>query len=239
QVIIDQFLASAETKWRRLSGLALLLPHGFEGMGPEHSSARLERFLELAADSNMQIVVPSTPAQYFHVLRRQVLRPWRKPLIVMTPKSLLRLPQAVSTLEQCALGRFEKVIPDVQKDRPGVEGVLVCSGKLYYELAAERDALSRQDVAIVRMEQLYPLPVERLRAALSRYPDGTPVYWVQEEPENMGAWHFLMSRFGGELFDRLPFSGIYRRASPSPATGSASSHKLEQKELLMQAFGCI
>lgn len=239
QVIIDQFLASAETKWRRLSGLVLLLPHGFEGMGPEHSSARLERFLELAADSNMQIVVPSTPAQYFHVLRRQVLRMWRKPLIVMTPKSLLRHPQAVSTLEQCALGRFEKVIPDVQKDRPGVEGVLVCSGKLYYELAAERDGLSRQDVAIVRMEQLYPLPVERLRAALSRYPDGTPVYWVQEEPENMGAWHFLVSRFGGELFDRLPFSGIYRRASPSPATGSASSHKMEQKELLMQAFGCI
>ncbi len=239
QVIIDQFIASAETKWQRLSGLVLLLPHGFEGMGPEHSSARLERFLALSADCNLQVVVPSTPAQYFHVLRRQVLRPWRKPLVVMTPKSLLRHPKSVSSLDQLAAGRFEKVIPDVTKDRPNVEGVLVCSGKLYYELAAEREELGRQDVAIVRMEQLYPLPMERLKAALARYKDGTPVYWIQEEPENMGAWRFLLARFGGELFDRLPFSGIYRRASPSPATGSASSHKMEQKELLMQAYGCI
>jgi 2-oxoglutarate dehydrogenase E1 component len=239
QVIIDQFIASAETKWRRLSGLALLLPHGFEGMGPEHSSARLERFLALSAESNMQIIVPSTPAQYFHALRRQVLRPWRKPLVVMTPKSLLRHPQAVSSLDECALGRFHKVIPDVMENRPNVEGVLICSGKLYYELALERQDLGRQDVAIVRMEQLYPLPMEPLKAALVPYRDGTPVYWVQEEPENMGAWRFLLARFGGELFDRLPFSGIYRRASPSPATGSASSHKMEQKELLMQAFGCI
>jgi 2-oxoglutarate dehydrogenase E1 component len=239
QVIIDQFIASAETKWKRLSGLVLLLPHGFEGMGPEHSSARLERFLALAAESNMQIMVPSTPAQIFHALRRQVLRAWRKPLVVMTPKSLLRHPQAVSTLEDCAAGEFRAVIPDVQPERPNVEGVLICSGKLYYELATERQELGREDVAIVRMEQLYPLPMERLKEALAPYRDGTPVYWVQEEPENMGAWRFLLARFGGELFDRLPFSGIYRRASPSPATGSASSHRMEQKELLMQAFGCI
>jgi len=239
QVIIDQFIASAETKWNRLSGIVLLLPHGFEGMGPEHSSARLERFLSLAAECNMQIINPTTPAQYFHALRRQVLRPWRKPLVVMTPKSLLRLPKAVSTLADCAKGHFEKIIADENPERPNVDGVLLCTGKLYYELEKEREDRGRQDVAIVRMEQLYPLPFPQLKAALAPYKDGTPVYWVQEEPENMGAWRFLLARFGGELFDRLPFAGVYRRASPSPATGSASAHKLEQKELLMQAFACI
>jgi 2-oxoglutarate dehydrogenase E1 component len=239
QVIVDQFIASAETKWQRLSGLVLLLPHGFEGMGPEHSSARLERFLALAAENNIQVIVPSTPAQYFHALRRQVLRPWRKPLVVMTPKSLLRHAKCVSSLDQCAGGRFETVLGDAAGNRPNVDGVLICSGKLYYEFEAEREDLGREDVAILRLEQLYPLPMQPLKEALSGYRDGTPVYWVQEEPENMGAWRFLLSRFGGELFDRLPFSGIYRRASPSPATGSASSHRMEQKELLMQAFGCI
>jgi 2-oxoglutarate dehydrogenase E1 component len=239
QVIIDQFIASAETKWSRLSGLVMLLPHGFEGMGPEHSSARLERFLELASENNMQIIQPTTPAQYFHALRHQVVRPWRKPLVVMTPKSLLRHPKAVSSLSECATGEFRRVIPDADPQRANVEGVLMCSGKLYYELDQERDALGRHDVAIVRVEQFYPLPMEALRKALAPYRDGTPVYWVQEEPENMGAWRFLLARFGGELFDRLPFSGVFRRASPSPATGSASSHKMEQKELLMQAFGCI
>jgi 2-oxoglutarate dehydrogenase E1 component len=239
QVIVDQFIASAETKWKRLSGLTMLLPHGFEGMGPEHSSARLERFLTLAADCNIQIMDPTTPAQYFHALRRQVLRPWRKPLIIMTPKSLLRLPQAVSTLDDCATGGFRKVIPDTRPESPPAEGVLLCTGKLYYELEKERDELGRQDVAIVRLEQIYPVPWEDLKETLEPYKDGTPVYWVQEEPENMGAWRFLLARFGGELFDRLPFSGVFRRASPSPATGSASAHRMEQKELLMQAFGCI
>ncbi|MGD9719641.1 MAG: 2-oxoglutarate dehydrogenase E1 component [Pirellulales bacterium] len=239
QVIIDQFIASAETKWNRLSGLVLLLPHGFEGMGPEHSSARLERFLTLASDCNLQIMSPTTPAQYFHALRRQVLRPWRKPLVIMTPKSLLRLPQAVSSLDDCAIGQFEKVIPDVDPQRANVEGVLMCCGKVYYELVKEREELERHDVAILRLEQLYPLPWNQLKSALAPYRDGTPVYWVQEEPENMGAWRFLRARFGSELDDRLPFSGVFRRASPSPATGSASAHKLEQKELLMQAFGCI
>lgn len=239
QVIIDQFIASAETKWNRLSGLVMLLPHGFEGMGPEHSSARLERFLTLASECNMQIMNLTTPAQYFHALRRQVLRAWRKPLVMMTPKSMLRHSEAVSTLEDCATGEFQKVIPDVQPDRPNVEGVLLCSGKLYYELVKERQELEREDVAIVRLEQLYPLPFAQLKEALAPYADGTPVYWVQEEPENMGAWRFLLARFGGELYDRLPFSGVFRRASPSPATGSASAHRLEQKELLMQAFGCI
>ncbi|HTU25483.1 MAG TPA: 2-oxoglutarate dehydrogenase E1 component [Pirellulales bacterium] len=239
QVIIDQFICSAETKWQRLSGVVLLLPHGFEGMGPEHSSARLERFLTLTADHNIQVVVPTTPAQYFHCLRRQVLRPWRKPLVVMTPKSLLRHPKAVSPREEFTTGKFQRVIPDADPARKDVEGVLLCSGKIYYELDKERQDLGRRDVAIVRMEQLYPLPMQELTAALAPYKDGTPVYWVQEEPENMGAWRFLLARFRYELFDRLPFAGIYRRASSSPATGSASSHKMEQKELLMQAFGCI
>jgi 2-oxoglutarate dehydrogenase E1 component len=237
QVIIDQFIASAEAKWRRLSGLVLLLPHGFEGQGPEHSSARLERFLELGADHNMQVVHPSTPAQYFHLLRRQVLRRWRKPLIVMSPKLILR--KNISPLDELTSGTFRRVIPDVDPHRPHVEGVLMCSGKIYYELVKEREDLGRQDVAIVRMEQIYPLPLAELKDALAPYPDGTPVYWVQEEPENMGAWRFLLARYGADLFDRLPFSGIYRRCSSSPATGSKSSHLMEQKELLMQAFGCI
>jgi 2-oxoglutarate dehydrogenase E1 component len=238
QVIIDQFIASAETKWRRLSGIVLLLPHGFEGMGPEHSSARLERFLELAADHNLQIVTPTTPAQYFHCLRRQVVRPWRKPLVVMTPKSLLRSPDAVSTLAECAQGRFQRVIADSDPRRKA-EGILLCGGKVYYELAQERQDRARADVAIVRVEQLYPLPIDQLREVLSAYQNGTPVYWVQEEPENQGAWRFLLSRLGESLFDRFPLSGIFRRAAASPATGSSSAHRLEQKELLMQAFGCI
>ena len=239
QVIIDQFITSAETKWQRLSGLVMLLPHGFEGMGPEHSSARLERFLTLTADHNIQVVDPTTPAQYFHCLRRQIVRPWRKPLVVFTPKSLLRHARAVSKLEEFTTGGFRRVIPDSDPNRENVEGVLLCSGKIYYELEKEREDLGRRDVAIVRMEQLYPLPIAELTAALSPYKDGTPVYWVQEEPENMGAWRFLLARFRYELFDRWPFAGIYRRASSSPATGSASSHKMEQKELLMQAFGSI
>jgi 2-oxoglutarate dehydrogenase E1 component len=239
QVIIDQFIASAEAKWRRLSNLTLLLPHGFEGSGPEHSSARLERFLELGADMNWQIIYPTTPAQYFHALRRQVIRKWRKPLIVMTPKWMLRHAPCSSPLDDLTHGPFQRVIPDLNPTNAQIEGVLLCSGKIYYELAKERDDLGRHDVAVVRVEQLYPTPMEPLRRALERYPDGTPVYWVQEEPENQGAWRYMFCRFGTELFDRLPFSGVYRRASSSPATGSENAHKLEQKELLMQAFACI
>lgn len=239
QVIIDQFIASAESKWRRLSNLTLLLPHAFEGMGPEHSSARLERFLQMGADMNWQIVYPTTPAQYFHVLRRQVIRRWRKPLVVMTPKSLLRYAPCSSSLEDCSHGTFQRVIPDTHAADQQIDGVLLCSGKIYYELLKEREDLGRHDVAIVRVEQLYPTPMDPLRQALERYPDGTPVYWVQEEPENQGAWRYMFCRFGPDIFDRLPFSGVYRRASSSPATGSENAHKLEQKELLMQAFACI
>ena len=236
QVIVDQFIAAAEDKWRRLSGITLLLPHGFEGSGPEHSSARLERFLSLAAEDNMQIVQPTTPSQLFHCLRRQVLRRWRKPLIVMTPKSLLRHPRATSSLDELAAGRFERILADEIQETREITRVLMCTGKIYFELERERSRLERKDVAILRIEQLYPLPNETLEAALKPYRDGIPVYWVQEEPENMGAWFYLKIRFGDALLGRLPLMGITRPASASPATGSHSSHKKEQDKLIAAAF---
>ncbi len=238
QVIIDQFIVSAEDKWRRLSGIVLLLPHGLEGQGPEHSSARLERFLALAAEDNIQVVSPTTPAQYFHCLRRQALRHWRKPLIVMTPKSLLRHPAAVSPLADLAGKTFCEILPDDGTAEPEkISRVLLCNGKVYYDLVRRRDELHRHDVAVVRIEQLYPFPTEALQGALAAYADGTPAVWVQEEAENMGAWRFLRVRLGEMLFGRLPFAGVSRPASASPATGSASSHKLEQEKLLNEAFG--
>lgn len=236
QVIIDQFIVSAEQKWHRLSGIVLLLPHGFEGMGPEHSSARLERFLSLGAENNIQVVNPTTPAQYFHLLRRQVVRRWRKPLIVMTPKSLLRHPLAVSSLEECASGSFRPVIGDETTRDGACTRVLLCSGKIYYELAKRREESRRDDVAIVRVEELYPTPAEALWLALTSCRDGTPALWVQEEPENMGAWHHMRLFFGQALFGRLPLSVVSRAASSSPATGSASSHRLEQQEIIERAF---
>jgi 2-oxoglutarate dehydrogenase E1 component len=237
QVAIDQFIASAEDKWDHLSGIVLLLPHGFEGQGPEHSSARLERFLILAAEDNMQVVCPSTPGQYFHVLRRQVHRPWRKPLVVMAPKSLLRLPEAVSSLEDLSRGRFRRILGDELTRPNAVTRVLLCSGKVYYDLDARRRALECEDVAIVRLEQLYPLSEEELAEALAPYEAATRMIWVQEEPENMGAWRYLFARFGHELFGRWPFCGVFRTASSSPATGSSASHKLEQAQILDIAFG--
>jgi 2-oxoglutarate dehydrogenase E1 component len=237
QPIVDQFIAAAEDKWRRLSGVTLLLPHGMEGQGPEHSSARLERFLELAADDNLQVVQPTTPAQFFHCLRRQVLRRWRKPLVVMTPKSLLRNPRMVSSLDDFATGRFERILPDTaQRDNASITRILMCSGKVYFDLDRERERLERKDVAILRIEQLYPVSDETVAAALRSYRDGTPLYWVQEEPENMGAWRFLKMRFGEKVLGRLPLTGISRPASASPATGSHSSHKKEQEQLIAAAF---
>jgi 2-oxoglutarate dehydrogenase E1 component len=237
QVIIDQFIVSAEDKWKRLSGLTMLLPHGFEGQGPEHSSARLERFLVLAAEENIQIAQPSTPAQYFHLLRRQVLRRWRKPLIVLTPKSLLRHPRATSSLDDLANGRFERVLADSKVAPEKTRRVLLCSGKIYYEIAQRREELERNDVAVVRIEQFYPLHDDHLTSVLGAYAPEVPVFWVQDEPENMGAWRYLRARFGARLFERHPLSGICRAESASPATGSASSHRLEQQELLERAFG--
>ena len=238
QVIIDQFIVSAEDKWNRLSGLVMLLPHGFEGNGPEHSSARLERFLQLAAEDNIQIVYPTTPAQIFHVLRRQVLRKWRKPLIVMTPKQMLRMRQAVSTFQDLETGTFRRVLPDtLERPASEVRQIVLCSGKIYYELAERREELHRTDIAILRLEQLYPIPEEELKSALAVYPSGIPVVWAQEEPENMGAWRFLRVHWGDSLFGRYPFSGISRPASASPATGSHKSHDLEQDVILTKVIG--
>ncbi|MEO1991111.1 MAG: 2-oxoglutarate dehydrogenase E1 component [Pirellulales bacterium] len=236
QVVIDQFIISAEDKWNRLSGLVMLLPHGFEGMGPEHSSARLERFLMLAAKDNIQVVQPTSPAQLFHCLRRQVLRVWRKPLVVMTPKSLLRHPACVSQLEEFVNGRFHRVVPDAVVPSKDVRRILLCSGKVAFELEKRRQEMGRPDVAIVRIEQLYPLPRRSLEDALANYAPGTPAVWVQEEPENMGAWRFFRIHFGDKLLDRFPFSGVCRQSAASPATGSKKSHDLEQNELLAAAF---
>ena len=239
QVIIDQFLASAEDKWRRLSALVMLLPHGFEGQGPEHSSARLERFLELAAEDNIQIVNPTTPAQYFHVLRRQCVRKWRKPLIVLTPKSLLRHPRVVSDFDQLASGRFRRVIgdDDAAAKASKIQRVLLCSGKVYYDLLEHREKQQRDDVAIVRLEQYYPFPEQELAEALKPYGKQMPVYWVQEEPRNMGAWPFLAEKFCERLLGTWPLTGISRPESASPATGSKAAHQIEQARLVAEAFG--
>jgi 2-oxoglutarate dehydrogenase E1 component len=237
QVVIDQFIVSAEDKWNRLSGLVMLLPHGFEGQGPEHSSARLERFLSLCAKDNIQVAQPTTPAQLFHLLRRQVLRVWRKPLVVMTPKSLLRHPACVSTMDDLVKGSFQRVIPDASgTPARDIHRILLCSGKVAYELEKRRQELGRRDVAIVRVEQFYPLPRHALEEALAHFAPGTPAVWVQEEPENMGAWRFFRIHFGEKLLDRFPFSGVCRQSAASPATGSKKSHDLEQNELLTAAF---
>jgi 2-oxoglutarate dehydrogenase E1 component len=235
QVVIDQFIASAEDKWRRLSGIVLLLPHGFEGLGPEHSSARLERFLTAAAEDNLQIAQPSTPAQMFHVLRRQALQRWRKPLVLMTPKSLLRHRRCVSALAACAQGRFAPVLGAIARPEE-LARVLLCSGKIAYELERRRDEEKRDDVAIVRIEELYPFPGGALADVLAPVPDGTPLVWVQEEPENMGAWRAVRGRLSAHLGGRLPLTGVTRAASASPASGSSSRHAREREELLLQAF---
>jgi 2-oxoglutarate dehydrogenase E1 component len=238
QVIIDQFISSAEDKWNRLGGLVMLLPHAFEGMGPEHSSARLERFLQLAAEDNMQIVVPSTSAQNFHVLRRQVMRKWRKPLVVITPKFHLKSKQSTSVLSEFTSGTFRRIIPDLlERPASDVRKIVLCSGKIYFDLAERREELQRNDIALIRIEQLYPLPERELEEVLSAYPDNTPVVWAQEEPENMGAWHFLRVRWGSSIFGCYPFSVVSRPASASPATGSHTSHDIEQDEILTNIIG--
>jgi 2-oxoglutarate dehydrogenase E1 component len=235
QVIIDQFITTAEEKWRRLSGLVLLLPHGLEGMGPEHSSARIERFLHLGANDNIQVVYPTTPAQYFHCLRRQALRKWRKPLVILTPKSLLRHPQVMSSLDEFVHGKFQRIIADLRERPKSTRKVILCTGKVYYDLEQRRREAGHEDVALVRIEQLYPLHEEALRAALMPYGDDIPAYWLQEEPENMGAWPYLNQRFRGIICDR-PLSVICRPRSASPATGSARTHREQHSLLLTAAF---
>ena len=238
QVIIDQFISTSEDKWARLSGLILLLPHGFEGQGPEHSSARIERFLTIAAEDNIRVANLTTPAQLFHGLRRQIHSKQRKPLVVMTPKSLLRHPKAVSPLEDFSGGAFQKVIPDVADlDAKQAPFVVLCSGKVYYELETARDEdPAMAQVPILRLEQLYPFPVEELQDALQAYPAGTEVRWVQEEPANMGAWRFLREHFETAFLDQFKLVRVSRPESASPATGSGSSHKLEQARLLERAL---
>ena len=237
QVIVDQFITSAEDKWGRLSHLTLLLPHGFEGAGPEHCSARLERFLLLTAEDNIQVTQPTTPAQYFHLLRRQAKRRWSKPLIVLTPKSLLRHPAVVSPIDDVVDGSFLKILPDTRENPARTDRILLCSGKIYYELADKRQELAADNVAIIRLEQYYPLLESDLLGAVKGYQPGTDLVWVQEEPANMGAWSFMKVRFGDALSEAsFRLRRLSRVESASPSTGSASAHKLEQSELIDEAF---
>jgi 2-oxoglutarate dehydrogenase E1 component len=236
QVIIDQFMSSSEDKWNRISGLTMFLPHGYEGQGPEHSSARLERFLQLCAEDNMQVCNLTSPAQMFHVLRRQVLRPWRKPLIIMTPKSLLRSRPSFSPLREFVEGGFRRFIDDEVQAPEKVRRVMACSGKIYYELSAARDAGKHEHVAIVRVEQLYPFPQQAFAEALERYPAATELLWIQEEPQNMGAWTFVRPYLEELTTDRMPVLFVGRDASASPATGSHESHRLEQDLIIQGAF---
>jgi 2-oxoglutarate dehydrogenase complex dehydrogenase (E1) component-like enzyme len=232
QMIIDQFIAVAEDKWGQTSGLGMLLPHGYEGQGPEHSSARLERFLTLAAKDNIEVAVPSTPAQYFHLLRRQALRDRRKPLVVLTPKSPLRLPAARSAAADLTSGHFREVLGD--PDVGAARRVVLCQGKFFYDLLRRREELEAKDVALVRLEQVYPFPADQLREALERY-EGAEVIWAQEEPENMGAWRFVHIKT--ERLLGMELTHVARPESPSPATGSSAVHQQEQERLLRLAVG--
>jgi 2-oxoglutarate dehydrogenase E1 component len=233
QVIIDQFISAAEDKWDLPSGVVLLLPHGYEGQGPEHSSARLERFLQLAAEDNLQICQPSTAAQYFHLLRRQALRRWRKPLVVFTPKSMLRRPESSSSLAEFAGERFLNVVPE--REIQDVRRILLCTGKIGHELRAERKRRRDTETAVVFLDQLYPFPETELAAEFARHTQAREIVWVQEEPANMGALFYVVPRIR-ELAGDLPVRSIKRSASASPATGSAKAHDLEQKTLLTLAF---
>jgi 2-oxoglutarate dehydrogenase E1 component len=238
QVIIDQFLSSSEDKWNRLSGLTLFLPHGYEGQGPEHSSARLERFLQLCAEDNMQVCYLTTPAQLFHVLRRQVIRKWRKPLVLMSPKSLLRSRASFSPLSALTDEGFHRVIDDAKPDPKKVELVLLSAGKVFYDLDHARDERGREDVALIRVEQLYPFTRtgEAIRAALRRYPKAKRVRWVQEEPKNMGSWFFIRPRVQELLGRHIELEYVGRVESASPATGSSEAHKVELTRLLDDAL---
>jgi 2-oxoglutarate dehydrogenase E1 component len=237
QVVIDQFICAGETKWGRLCGLTLMLPHGYEGQGPEHSSARLERYLQLCAEYNMQVCVPSTPAQMFHMLRRQMLRPYRKPLIIMSPKSMLRHKESVSSLDDLAHGAFQPLIPEQEKlDPKKVKRVIACSGKVYYDLLATRRERKIKDIAILRVEQLYPFPHEEFSAQMKLYSKAKEVMWVQEEPKNQGAWytieHYLRQHM--KLGQTLTYSS--RKSSAAPAVGYMAEHVEQQKALVDAAL---
>ncbi len=241
QVVVDQFIASGEVKWGRVNGLTLMLPHGYEGQGPEHSSARVERFMQLAADTNMQLVQPTTASQIFHVLRRQMIRGLRKPLIIFTPKSLLRNKDATSPLSEFIKGGFQTVIPeqnaDVVKKADKVKRVICCSGKVYYDLVKKREERGSDDVAILRVEQLYPFPHKVFGAELRKYPNATDIVWCQDEPQNQGAWFFVQHYIHENMLDGQKLGYAGRAASASPAVGYAHLHQEQQKTLIEAAFG--
>jgi len=237
QVVIDQFISSGEVKWGRASGLTMMLPHGYEGQGPEHSSARIERFLQLCADHNIQVVQPTTPAQIFHLLRRQMIRLFRKPLVIMTPKSLLRNKDAVSPLSDLAKGHFETIIPDHEElNASKVKRVIMCSGKVYYDLVNTRKERGATDTAIIRLEQLYPFPHKAVAAELKKYPGVTEILWCQDEPQNQGAWFFVQHYIMENMTEGQKLGYAGRPASASPAVGYYAKHNEQQKALLDAAF---
>jgi len=233
QIIIDQYISSSEDKWQQRCRLVMLLPHGYEGQGPEHSSARLERYLQLCAENNLQVCYPTTPAQYFHLLRRQVIQDIVRPLIVMTPKSLLRLPAASSTIEELQTGGFQPVIDDATRtDRKKVKRIVVCSGKVFYDLDAARAENIKGEVALIRLEQFYPFPSSKLTELFASYSNSTEIVWTQEEPQNMGGWTFVEPRLRAILPSNATLQYIGRDASASPATGSYAIHNVEQAKLV-------
>jgi 2-oxoglutarate dehydrogenase E1 component len=238
QTIIDQYIAASEDKWKQTSRLTLLLPHGYEGQGPEHSSARLERYLQLCAENNLQVCNPTTPAQYFHLLRRQTKPGMERPLVVMTPKSLLRLPAATSTIDDLVNGGFQPLIRDTEiQDNDAVKRIVLCSGKLYYDLIeARRKSGEMQPCVLIRLEQFYPFPLQALEETLALYPNATQIVWAQEEPKNMGGWTFVEPRLEKLLprCERAIYVG--RAPSASPATGSYAIHQQEQASLVQLAL---
>ena len=232
QIVIDQYIVSAEEKWRVMNSLVMLLPHGYEGQGPEHSSARMERFLQQCAENNIQVANCTTPSNFFHLLRRQVHRDFRKPLIVFTPKSLLRHPECISPVAALSRGSFQEVIDDDTANPSQVTRVNFCNGKVYYDLIAERRKREHNNIAFVRIEQLYPFPLTTLHEVLKRYPNATKFAWVQEEPANMGAWSFILRHFKG-----VKLLLVARPESGSPATGSPKLHVQRQAKIIDKAFG--
>jgi 2-oxoglutarate dehydrogenase E1 component len=238
QVVIDQFISSGEAKWGRQCGLTLMLPHGYEGQGPEHSSARIERFLQLCADNNMQVVQPTNGSQIFHVLRRQMIRPFRKPLVIFTPKSLLRNKAATSPLSDLATGQFLPVIGEQSEavDPAGVKRILVCSGKVYYDLVHARDEAGRNDVAVLRVEQLYPFAHKAFQAEIQKYPNAKEIVWTQDEPQNQGPWFYIQHHLYENMADGQKLGYAGRSASASPAVGYLAKHQEQQRNLIEQAL---
>ena len=236
QAIIDQYISSCEAKWGRMSGIVLLLPHGYEGQGPEHSSARLERYLQLCAENNIQVCYPTIPSQYFHMLRRQMHRSFRKPLILMMPKSLLRHKQATSDVSELAEGRYREIIDDPTAQPQKVNRLVFCTGKVYFNLLEARDAAQKDDVALIRIEQLYPFAFKEAEKILARYTRAKEICWTQEEPQNQGAWDFIEPKLRKVIKDGRAIPFIGRGPSASTATGVHKAHLAEQDKLVSQAL---